>query len=84
MIPSIELSQRELVHRLRDLVDYVADPESRLKDPQKFAESYARLMNLISLYPDKLEKKFVRHNVGQRRLDYIERLLGHETGGSKA
>lgn len=77
MIPSIDLSQKELVRRLRGLVDFVSDPENRIKDPQKFAEYYARLINLASLYPEKLKRKYVVHNLGIKRIQYIEKLMGY-------
>lgn len=76
MIPTMDLTQRELVKRLKELVDYVADPDSRIQDPQKFAEAYARLVNLATLYPDKFGTKYVQHNLGIKRIAYIRELLG--------
>lgn len=79
MIPVGQLSQREFTRRLRDLVDFVEDPENRYLEPEKFAESYARIVKLATLYPEKLKTKYVMHNLGKRRIDYIERLMGEGT-----
>jgi hypothetical protein len=79
MIPVGPLSQREFVARLRDLVDFVRDPERRYQEPEKFAESYARIIRLATLYPENFSTKYVIHNLGQKRIDYIRDLLEGES-----
>lgn len=79
MIPVGKLSSREFVARMRELVDQVRDPEWRYHDPEKFAEYYARIIRLATTYPDKLDSKYVIHNLGKGRIEYVRGLLGGES-----
>jgi len=76
LIPVDDLSQRELVRRLRDLVDFVKDPERRYLEPDVFAEKYSRLINLAYRYEDLLDRKYIIHNLGKKRIAYIRSLMG--------
>ena len=78
MIPVGQLSQREFTRRLRSLVDFVQDPENRYLEPERFAESYSRIVKLAALYPDYFEKKYIVHNLGKNRIGYIEQLMGED------
>jgi hypothetical protein len=71
-VPIGKLSGRKLIVSLRELIDKVSDPEFRFKHPDEFALSYHRLLFLIDNYPDVLETKSVRHNLGGTRLSYID------------
>ena len=81
MIPSERLPQRELVKRLRELVDYVSDPDHLFTEPVRYAESYARLISLARIHRAQLETRYVQHNIGKRRSIYICRLMGEWNGG---
>jgi|GEM_PF-5572586 len=75
VIPAQPLTSKEFIRRLRELVDFVKDPESRYADPDRFAQSYARIIRLANMYPEKFETRYVIHNLGQKRIAYIRQLL---------
>jgi hypothetical protein len=79
MIPTGTISHSEFVARMRELVDKVRDPEWRYLEPEAFAEAYARIIRLATLYPEKMKTRHVIHNLGQKRIDYIRQLLEGES-----
>ena len=76
MIPSIELKQDELLRRLRELIDLVADPDLPIKDPAAYAQAYARLVNLIAHHENKMGSAHVLHNLGAARVKFINEITG--------
>ena len=76
MIPSIELKQDELLRRLRELIDQVADPDLHIKDPAAYAQAYVRLINLIARHENKMSSAHVLHNLGAARVKFINELTG--------
>jgi hypothetical protein len=76
MIETIPITSRELVRRLKKLVDFVSDSDNRIIDPQKYALNYARLVHLGAEYRDRLDTPYVKHNLTDRRYSYILRTLG--------
>jgi len=76
LIPTKDMSARELTERLRSLVDIVSSPEIRYENPSRFAESYHQLITLAETYREKLGTPYVVHNLGKWRLEYVENLLG--------
>jgi len=75
MIPTRELTHRDLVRRLRDLVDKVSDPEYRLRQPQQFAEDYHVMITIAQDNYIKLNSPYATHNLGKWRREYIEKCL---------
>lgn len=76
MIPSRGLTQDELIRRLKTLVDILSDPDTPILTPALYAESYARLLNLISKHPEKMRSKHVLHNLGAERVRFLSDLTG--------
>jgi hypothetical protein len=74
LIPTRELSQRELVRRLKELVDSVLDPEYRIKHPEAFAKDYHCIVMIVSRQKTQLHTKYVSHNLGQARLQFLDAL----------
>jgi len=77
-IPTKELSGRSLITVLRDLVDKVSDPRFRYRHPDEFAISYHELISIVKNNPKSFQLPSVKHNLGDKRMDYIEKLLGDE------
>lgn len=74
LIPTRELSQRELVRRLKELVDSVLDPEYRIKHPVAFAKDYHCIVMIVSRQKAQLHTKYISHNLGQARLQFLDAL----------
>ena len=75
MIEARQLSQRELVRRLREIVDRLTDPTYRITDPEGYAVDY-HVMVALSLHHRKaLDSAYVRHNLGERRLRAIRQAV---------
>ena len=75
-IPYQVLSGRQLISRLRELVDRVSDQEYRFRYPDAFALDYHVLLHLVETNKDVIYTKSVIHNLGKRRMQYIDELLG--------
>ena len=76
MSVSIQLSTNELTRRLKELIDIVADPDAPILDPAKYTQAYARLLNLVTFHPDKMNTPYVLHNLGAARVDFLSKLTG--------
>jgi hypothetical protein len=76
MIETLHIGSRDLLRRLKELVDFVSDSDNKIIDPSRYAINYARLINLAKENRERMDTKFIRHNLTPRRYDYILRLLG--------
>lgn len=76
MIETLPITSRELVRRLRKLIDFVADSENRIIDPEGYANAYARMVHLGREYRGKLDTPYVKHNLTDRRMGYLLNALG--------
>ena len=77
MIPSIDLPKAELLRRLKGLIDKVADPDFAMVNPAEYSQSYARLLNLIERHSHQMQSKFILHNLGGKRVDFLCELTGN-------
>jgi hypothetical protein len=78
LIPTNPLTSRDLVRRLREIVDRVSDPEYRIRNPQEFAMDYHIMITLAKENHEKLDTVYAVHNLGVARREYIERCLSNE------
>ncbi len=77
-IPIRNLSQREIVQRLRELIDHIMDPAYRIKQPDAFAQDYHILLSIVTRQPNQVTTKYVIHNIGQERARFVLDLISRE------